>query len=81
MSIIKLCDMKRGQKGTIHQMPKGRNARLRLTEIGLRMGSAITMKNAMPYRGPVIIMAGQTEIALGHHMAEKILVHLSKEAS
>ncbi len=80
MSIIKLCEMKRGQRGTIQQMPKGRNARLRLTEIGLRMGTIISIKSAMPYHGPVIVMAGQTEIALGHHMAEKILVRVSESA-
>ena len=80
MNIIKLSDMKRGQSGTIHEMPKGRTAHLRLTEIGLRQGSVVRVKSAMPYRGPVIVTVGQTEIALGHHMAAKIMVRISKSA-
>ena len=66
--------IKPGQTCQIAELPKGRAISLRLAEMGLREGMMITIKNTMPMRGPILVSAGQTQIAIGHGTARKIIV-------
>ena len=68
--------MKKGQSGEISALPEGERAKLRLSEMGLRVGMKITVSQIMPLSGPVIIKAGQTQIAIGHGMASRIKINL-----
>lgn len=76
MKIEFLDKLKPGQTGMIYQLPAGRRAQQRLKEMGLRAGMTISVRHRIPLRGPVIIMVGQTQIALGHGMAGKIKIKL-----
>ncbi len=47
---------------------------LRLSSLGLRPGMWLTKISAFALKGPVTVKVGQTTLALGHGMAEKIFV-------
>ena len=76
MEITSLDKLRRGQTGQILELPPGRQVSLRLSEMGLRVGSILTIKNIMPMRGPILIAVGQTQIALGHGTARKIQIEV-----
>jgi Fe2+ transport system protein FeoA len=42
--------------------------------MGLREGSRVTKKSAVPAGGPVIVQTGNTQIAIGAGMANRIIV-------
>lgn len=70
----KLSDLKNGQSATITELPAGHTAKFRLLEMGLREQSKITVKKKMPLHGPVVIVCGTTEIAIGRDVANRIHV-------
>lgn len=71
-----LTKIKKGLSGTIEELPEGEKVRQKLSEMGIRVGMDITVKQVMPLNGPVIIKSGQTQIAIGHGMASRIKVKL-----
>ena len=73
-----LTRLKKGQKATIAEIAGGRCVSHRLSSLGLRTGAHVTKLNAFALRGPVTVRVGHTTIALGHGMAEKILVEPHK---
>lgn len=70
----KLYEMKVGQSAKIFRLPSARNKRIRLEELGVRINSEIKLKKIMPLKGPLVIVRGTTEIALGRDMADEIIV-------
>ncbi|MFZ7120873.1 MAG: FeoA family protein [Eubacteriaceae bacterium] len=73
---LTLSMMKNSQSGVIVQINGGRGMCTRLEALGIRVGSTIKKKNALIGFGPVIVSVGNTEIAIGHGMASKILVEV-----
>ncbi|MCK5130227.1 MAG: ferrous iron transport protein A [Clostridiales bacterium] len=78
MEVKFLDELKSGTTAQIHKLPEGRRAHQRLSEMGLREGMTINVKNVMPMKGPVLITIGQSQIALGHGTASKIKVKVKK---
>lgn len=76
MKIEYLNKLKPGTVGQIYSLPQGRSVNLRLSEMGIREGITITVKNIMPLRGPILIVTGNTEIALGYGTASKIKIKI-----
>lgn len=74
MKIEYLNKLKPGMIGQIYSLPQGRSVNLRLSEMGLREGITVTVKNIMPLKGPILIVTGNTEIALGYGTASKIKI-------
>ena len=70
-----LNNLKKGQTGTITELPDGKRVKQKLKEMGLRLGMDISITQVMPMSGPVIIRAGQTQIAIGHSMASRIKIN------
>ena len=71
---ITLARLKKGQSGTVINIQGGRNLADRLSAIGIRPGKRITKVSSMFLSGPVTVQVGQTQVAVGHGMARKILL-------
>lgn len=69
-----LTDLKLGEEATIVAVHGGRGMQARLRNMGLVEGQVIRKLSALAWRGPVVVMAKRTQIAIGHGMARRILV-------
>lgn len=74
--IVTLRQMQSGQSGKVVQIQGGFGLVNRLSALGIRPGKRITKVSSMLMRGPVTIQAGNTQVALGFGMANKIIVEL-----
>ena len=73
-----LSQMKMDQKGIIVQITGGRGFNSRLAAMGIRIGHEVTKVSSMLMAGPVVVRVGNTEIALGFGMAQKIIVEVNE---
>jgi ferrous iron transport protein A len=74
--IVTLRQMQSGQSGKVVQIQEGFGLVNRLSALGIRPGKRITKVSSMLMRGPVTIQSGNTQVALGFGMANKIIVEL-----
>ncbi len=70
--------MKNFQPGIVIEISGGRGMCTRLEALGIRIGSKIIKKSALLGFGPVIVLVGNTEIAVGHGMAVRIFVEVEE---
>jgi len=61
-------------KGKISEILGGAGLQNRLMGMGVYVGKEITKLSYIGLRGPVVIKAGRTVLALGHGMAAKVMV-------
>ena len=73
-----LSQMKSDQKGVIVQIAGERGFNSRLESMGMRVGHEVTKVSSMLMAGPVVVKTGNTEIALGFGMAQKIIVEVNE---
>lgn len=77
---LELSSMKNGQRGRVAAVIGGRGIVARLEALGVRQGVDIIKKSSLMAGGPpVIIAAGNTEIAIGYGMASRIIVEVEKD--
>lgn len=69
-----LRDLKIGDEAIITTIKGGHGIHAKLESMGLREGSRITKKSAVLAGGPVIVQSGNTQIAIGAGMADRIIV-------
>lgn len=69
-----LTDFKKGSKVRIADISAGYGAKRNLTNLGLSVGNVIEIKRISSLKGPVVVLLDNTEIAIGHGLAEKISV-------
>jgi ferrous iron transport protein A len=74
MAQINLTEMKAGQSGTVVQLAGGRGMQARLDAMGIRPGIKITKVSGQLMRGPVLVKAGNTQVAIGFGMARRVIV-------
>jgi Fe2+ transport system protein FeoA len=74
MSEASLTRVKKGIKVRIVKVVAGTITLLRLSSLGLRPGVTITKISSFAMKGPVTLRVGRATLALGHGMAEKIIV-------
>jgi len=74
--LVTLRQMQSGQSGKVVQIQGGYGLVNRLSALGIRPGKRITKVSSMLMRGPVTIQSGNTQVALGFGMANKIIVEL-----
>ena len=74
MHKVSLNKVKKGLKVKILEVATGRMAAARLSSLGLRPGAYITKFSSFALRGPVTLRVGRSTVAIGHGMAEKIIV-------
>lgn len=75
---LSLSAMKNTQSGIVAAINGGGGMCTRLEALGIRVGSQIIKKSALIGFGPVIVLVGNTEIAIGHGMASRILVEVKE---
>jgi len=66
--------MKAGQKGKLIEITGGGNLHDRLMSMGLNKGRELTKLSHIGLRGPVVVKAGRTILALGHGVASKMVI-------
>jgi ferrous iron transport protein A len=76
VKIVTLRQMQSGQSGKVVEIQGGHGLVNRLNALGMRPGKKITKVSSMLMRGPVTIQSGNTRIAVGFGMANKIIVEL-----
>ncbi|MEA2096728.1 MAG: FeoA family protein [Candidatus Cloacimonadota bacterium] len=67
-------DIKNGESTKIKDIIGGRQFINKAESLGIRKGVQITKVSSQILHGPVTVKVGQTQIALGHRMANKIIV-------
>jgi len=65
-----------GQSGKVRDIVGGMGVRLRLEQMGIHPGDFVRIKRRGVLRGPIIIEANGTEVALGRGIASRILVEV-----
>lgn len=71
---IAVSKMKSGQTGKIVEIQGGQGLSARLSALGIIPGRKLTKISEMLMRGPVTVKTGSTQVAIGHGMADKIIV-------
>ena len=79
--IIPLIKMTENQEGTIHALEGGAQFQARLQALNIRIGQRVKKISATPFRGPVVIEVERSKVAIGHGMAQKVLVAVSDRMS
>lgn len=74
MHKISLTKLKKGIRAKIVEVHGGRQAAHRLSVLGLRPGICILKLSSFALQGPVMVRCGSTTLALGHGLAQKVLV-------
>ncbi|MCM8770262.1 MAG: ferrous iron transport protein A [Candidatus Omnitrophica bacterium] len=74
MKKISLLQLRANHKGKVVEIQGGMGLQNRLLHMGVFKGKEITKLSHLGLRGPVVIKAGRTILALGHGMAAKIVV-------
>jgi ferrous iron transport protein A len=74
MSIIPLSLMQMGSEGEVVDVKGGWGMVRKLEAMGIRKGVRIRKLSTQPMRGPVFVQAGNTRVAIGFGMAQRILV-------
>jgi len=74
---VRLAECKRGDRLTILAIDAGRAATLSLMNMGLGIGRELELLRRSPLGGPLLVLRGETKVAIGYGMAQKILVEKS----
>lgn len=74
--MVTVLEMPEGKQGKISSINGGIGLQKKLENMGITTGSEIFKISRQWLKGPVIIRHGNTELAIGHNMAEKIMVEI-----
>jgi Fe2+ transport system protein FeoA len=74
MKKISLVQIKAEEKVRILEVLGGTNLESKLLSMGVYKGKQVTKLSHIGLRGPVVIKSGRSILALGHGVAEKIIV-------
>ena len=74
MKRISLIQLKANRKVKVIEISGGTNLQKRLMHMGIYKGKEVIKLSHIGLRGPVVIKSGSSILAMGHGMAEKIIV-------
>ena len=74
MKKISLLQIKENEKVKILEITGGSNLEKRLMSMGVYIGKEVVKLSHIGLRGPVVMKAGRSILALGHSVAAKIIV-------
>ncbi|NLB34599.1 MAG: ferrous iron transport protein A [Elusimicrobia bacterium] len=74
--LIKVSEMKSGISGRVVKVAGGMGLQKKLENLGLRPGTRLKKVSQQIMRGPVMVRVGQTQIAMGCGMADKVFVEI-----
>jgi ferrous iron transport protein A len=72
--MVPIAQFKEGKTGIIADITGSQELIKRLYSMGIRPGVKVKKLSAMRNKGPVVIVCGATQVALGRNMADKIMV-------
>jgi ferrous iron transport protein A len=76
--LLTLTQLKMGQTGTVVELDGGSRFARRLDALGIRPGGKVIKVSSMLFRGPVVIKIGNSQIAIGFGMANRVWVEPEK---
>lgn len=76
---IPLTKLEMSATGKVVEIIGGFGMQKKLENMGIRIGTEIKKISAQFLRGPVVVMVGNTQVAIGFGMARKIIIE--KESS
>ncbi len=76
--ILKLSQLNPNESGVVTEIRGGRNLLNRLNALGIRPGKKITKISSVFSNGPVTILVDRAQIAVGHGMADKIMLSVDR---
>ena len=74
--IVSLAEMAPGQTGMVVSLEGGHGMMRRLAAMGLHRGAAVTKTSTQPFRGPISVQVGNTEVAMGFGLARRVMVEV-----
>ena len=74
MKNISLVQIKANEKVRILEILGGSNLESKLLSMGVYKGKLVVKLSHIGLRGPVVIKSGRSILALGHSVAEKIII-------
>ncbi len=74
--IVSLTELAPGQSGIVASLNGGWGMVRRMQAMGIRPGVPIIKTTSQPFRGPVSVQVGNTEVALGFGLARRIMVEV-----
>lgn len=78
--VVPLSALSEGQRGTVVGLAGGIAFQNRIVSMGMPLGCEVeVLQNGTPHRGPTLVAVGETRLAIGHGMAEKILVAIDPQ--
>jgi ferrous iron transport protein A len=75
--VISLAEMKPGTTGKISQIRGGFGVGKNLENMGIRINTKIKKISQQAMGGPVVVQVGNTQVAMGYGMANKVLVEIN----
>ena len=75
-NILSLTEVSSGERGVISAIEGGYGLVSKLDAMGIRVGKEVTKVSEQWMRGPVLLRQGNTQVAVGFGMAQKILVEV-----
>lgn len=73
-----LIDLQEGESGRVLEILGGMGIHQRLDAMGITVGVKIKKVSSSALRGPVVIVVGRTQVAIGHGMAHRIMVEVGE---
>jgi len=73
-----ITDLEEGKASKVIEIIGGRGIHQKLDAFGIRVGVQVKKVSSLMLRGPVVITVGNTQIAIGRGMAQKIIVGFEK---
>jgi len=80
MHTVSLVEMEVGRECVVWQFAGGFGFTRRIQAMGIRLGTKLVKVSGSRFGGPVIVRAGNVQLALGHGMASKIAVQFETNA-
>jgi len=74
MKKISLVRIKANRKAKVLEVLGGTNLHVKLMNMGVYKGKEVTKLSHIGLRGPVVIKAGRSILALGHSVAAKVVL-------
>lgn len=78
MITCKLSEVHKNNKCKVINFEGGRCMINKLSNLGIRIGKELLIINSSFMGGPITVMSGSTKVAIGRHMANRIIVEVSK---
>lgn len=77
MDKLYLTDLEAKKTATIKKILGGQKTVQRLEALGIRPGEKITKISSHFWKGPVTVKIGTSKVAIGHGMAQKIVLEVN----